>query len=61
LLQVAVGEGVGKRRGTEGTDPLVEQVELAVEPCGDQLVLGLAAPPSARLRSGIGHKVLPLF
>jgi hypothetical protein len=39
---------------------VVQQAELAIQASSDQLVLGLAAPPLARLRRGIGHKVLLL-
>jgi hypothetical protein len=59
-LQVAVGERLGKLRGTKGAELVVQQAELTVEAGSDELIFGLAAPPLARLRCGIDHKVLLL-
>jgi hypothetical protein len=60
LFEVAVGRSVGELGRAESSDPLVEQVELTVQSCGDQLILRLGPPPGARLRSSVSDKVLLL-
>jgi hypothetical protein len=60
LFKVTVGEDVGKLGCAEDSELLVHHVELAVEACGDQLILAVTAPPSSRLGSGVGDEILLL-
>jgi hypothetical protein len=51
-----VRKRIGKLWCGEGSELLVEQIELAVEACSDQPVLGLTTPPVPRLRGRVGDK-----